>query len=309
MIAKQGQSREAMHNSQQPRSPRLLRVHCHRANVHSGQWCAVTYYQPVARPDCREHCWLRIMCLPVPKPGGSRRMCDKYMNLRPATTSNNCESRRAWERKCVAAHGLLGRACRYKIHDRYLVGRDRPASSRPRPQRDDPSICSTKCQSGCNFGTDGEPSHLPTRAITALREEGGKNMCGAGVAEHVRSVEPWGPPQPVSDFENLKRSRNRGRSGSDRLHHRPPPNPGKPRSTTQPGKTPVHHPTREEPGCSETKKSRWRRTAVFALPRGGEEKLHVRAQRIGARHRRAQKRQTSSKGGIAYRSSSPATSP
>ena len=123
MIAKQGQSREAMHNSQQPRSPRLLRVHCHRANVHSGQWCAVTYYQPVARPDCREHCWLRIMCLPVPKPGGSRRMCDKYMNLRPATTSNNCESRRAWERKCVAAHGLLGRACRYKIH-----GRDRPAS-------------------------------------------------------------------------------------------------------------------------------------------------------------------------------------
>ena len=110
-------------------------------------------------------------------------------------------------------------------------------SSRPRPQRDEPSICSTKCQSGCNFGTDGEPSHLPTRAITALRE-GGKNMCGAGVAEHVGSVEPWGPPQPVSDFENLKRSRNRGRSGSDRLHHRPPPNPGKPRSTTQPGKNP-----------------------------------------------------------------------
>ena len=36
----------------------------------------------MARPDCREHCWLRIMCLPVPKPGGSRRMCDKYMNLR-----------------------------------------------------------------------------------------------------------------------------------------------------------------------------------------------------------------------------------
>ena len=93
----------------------------------------------------------------------------------------------------------------------------------------DPSICSTKCQSGCNFGTDGEPSHLPTRAITALREEGGKNMCGAGVAEHVRSVEPWEPPQPVSDFENLKRSRNRGRSGSDRLHQRP------------------HHQTRENP--------------------------------------------------------------
>ena len=256
MIAKQGQSREAMHNSQQPRSPRLLRVHCHRANVHSGQWCAVTYYQPVARPDCREHCWLRIMCLPVPKPGGSRRMCDKYMNLRPATTSNNCESRRAWERKCVAAHGLLGRACRYKIH-----GRDRPASSRPRPQRDDPSICSTKCQSGCNFGTDGEPSHLPTRAITALREEGGKNMCGAGVAEHVRSVEPWGPPQPVSDFENLKRSRNRGRSGSDRLHQRPP------------GNNPVHQTqeatwsteTGKNPGSSNFRKSVytvWRRKAA-----------------------------------------------
>ena len=246
MYDSQARPREAMHNSQQPRSPRLLWVHCHRANVHSGQWCAVTYYQPVARPvtrpDCREHCWLRIMCLPVPKPGGSRRMCDKYMNLRPATTSNNCESRRAWERKCVAAHGLLGRACRYKIHDRYLVGRDRPASSRPRPQRDEPSICSTKCQSGCNFGTDGEPSHLPTRAITALRE-GGKNMCGAGVAEHVGSVEPWGPPQPVSDFENLKRSRNRGRSGSDRLHQRPP------------GNNPVHQ-TQEATWSTETGKNR-----------------------------------------------------
>ena len=66
------------------------------------------------------------------------------------------------------------------------------SQARPREaMHNNPSICSTKCQSGCNFGTDGEPSHLPTRAITALRE-GGKNMCGAGVAEHVGSVEPWG---------------------------------------------------------------------------------------------------------------------
>ena len=117
----------------------------------------------------------------------------------------------------------------------------RPTCISSRPQRDDPSICSTKCQSGCNFGTDGEPSHLPTRAITALRE-GGKNMCGAGVAEHVGSVEPWGPPQPVSDFENLKRSRNRGRSGSDRLHQRPP------------GNNPVHQ-TQEATWSTETGKN------------------------------------------------------
>ena len=101
-------------------------------------------------------------------------------------------------------------------------------------------------------------------------------MCGAGVAEHVGSVEPWGPPQPVSDFENLKRSRNRGRSGSDRLHQRPP------------GNNPVHQTqeatwsteTGKNPGSSNFRKSVytvWRRTAsrknthpkMRPLPRGG----------------------------------------
>ena len=105
---------------------------------------------------------------------------------------------------------------------------------------------------------------------------GSKNMCGAGVAEHVRSVEPWEPPQPVSDFENLKRSRNRGRSGSDRLHQRPPPNPGKPRSTT----------TRRGPNCRKPVYTVWRRfawrnfTRLFcALSPWGEEKLRCTTNR------------------------------
>ena len=182
-----------MHNSQQPRSPRLLRVHCHRANVHSGQWCAVTYYQPVARPDCREHCWLRIMCLPVPKPGGSRRMCDKYMNLRyqppqATTVSQGGRGNVNVSPRMASSAGLAG--------TRYMVATDLHLIPTAPPTYD-PSICSTKCQSGCNFGTDGEPSHLPTRAITALRE-GGKNMCGAwrGCAG-ILLIHQRGPPQPA----------------------------------------------------------------------------------------------------------------